>query len=215
MKLTEISKELNDIISEVIFMICHNCGRYNSDDQDKCVHCGADFNKNFKNDNERQTDNGGFLNKPNKFDVPLKWYKFLVIILLPVSIFSNIIDGMELIISPKVTMVDISGLGDVSTKALEKLNTFSGICMVLIAVFMCYTWNVLRKMKKNSLMCIRTIYIANFIFNSVNGFLMYYILGSQAKLAVYGMIIINLISAVFMIIANTIYFNKRKHIFVN
>ncbi len=180
-------------------MLCHRCGNENPDNQDRCLSCGAVL----------KTDN------TEKKIMPMKWYVFLVSILLPISAFSNILDGIQLVISPKVTLADISGLGEVSTAALEKLNVFSGLCMVVIAIFMFYTCFVLRRMKRISLLCIKTIYIANALVNIVNGGLMYYILGVQAKEAVIMLIGINIVVSAFMIFANTIYFNKRKHIFVN
>ena len=183
-------------------MKCYKCGTENPEDAEKCSNCGAQL----KIANGRIRIIQG---------TPMKWYIFLVSLLLPISAFSNIFDGISLIASPGVTSVDISGLGDVSREALEKLNIFSGICMIIIAVFMFYTVYVLRRLSKNSLMCIKTIYIANALVNAVNGGLMYYILGKQAIEAVLTLVSINVVVSAFMIFANTIYFNKRKHIFVN
>ena len=180
-------------------MLCPRCGKEREENQKFCTNCGYCF--------EHTT--------LQLFDMPMKWYKFLVLIVLPVSIFSNFINGISYIVNPGVSSADISGLGDVSRSALEKLNVFTGICMLIIAIFMIYTLKALRGFRKNSLMCVVSVYVFNAIVNIVNSGLMYYILGKQAQLAIEMLVGINITVAAVMIVANVVYFNKRKHIFVN
>lgn len=180
-------------------MNCPRCGKERAQDEKFCTQCGYNFEQP----------------QVLMIDKPMKWYKFLVLFFFPVNIFTNFINGISTIANPSVSAAEISGLGDVSRKALEKLNTFTGICMVIIAIFMIYALSNLRRLSKLSLTCIVTVYVSNLIVNIVNAGMMYYILGKQSTIAVVSLVYLNIVTAVVMIIANSIYFKKRKHIFVN
>lgn len=180
-------------------MNCPKCGKEREENEKYCTRCGYNFEQPV------------FL----KFDKPMKWYNFLVLIFFPLNIFMNFINGFSYIANPSVSSSDISGLGDVSRQALEKLNVFTGVCMLVIAVFMIYSLKCLRAFRKISLTCIISVYVSNMIVNIVNATMMYHILGKQATEVVVYLVYINIATVIFMIIANTVYFTKRKHIFVN
>ena len=179
-------------------MKCNRCGTENNENAVVCGCCGYPLE-----------------NKERKPQKPMKWYKFLVSFLLPISIFMNIIDGFDMITNPDVTSMDISGLGEVSTKALEKVNIFSGVCMLIIALFMIYALRTLKRFGKDSLNCVRAIYISNALVNVANAYMMYKILGEQALSAVSILVFASIVTAIFMCVVNTIYFNNRKDIFIN
>ena len=180
-------------------MNCPRCGKERGENDKYCTKCGYDFEQ------------------PSVlfFDKPMKWYKFLVLVFFPINIFTNFINGFSYIANPAVSSADISGLGDVSRQALEKLNVFTGVCMLIIAVFMIFALRSLRAFRKISLTCIVSVYVSNMIVNIVNATMMYHILGKQSTEIVVYLVYVNIATAIFMIIANTIYFTKRKHIFVN
>ena len=183
-------------------MKCPNCGNQNPDNEKICQECGYDMS------------NVQHIQVP-KFDMPMKWYMFLVIFWLPLNAFFNIINGIQFIIYPKVSFEQLSELGDISVVALEKLNVFYGICLVVIGVFMIYTLRNLRAFKKISLLCIQSVYVFNALVTLFQFIMTLYITGLQGSHLAYPIIYATAIATIFMIIVNTVYFNKRKHLFVN
>lgn len=179
-------------------MICRNCGANIPDDSEFCSQCGANLKE-----------------EPQKKIMPMKWYKFLTFFILPMSAFSNIASGFESIFVSGTDTHDMSAIVDVPVTVLKKMNIFMGITAILISIFIIYTWSRLLRFKKNSLYCLSALYIANGLVNIVYALLMMALIGDSSGLILLYIPFASVVSTVFLVVANTIYFKKRSDYFVN
>lgn len=197
-------------------MKCNKCGYENPENEKICQQCGAVLEENNERDKRIFTFFGfNMIGQNGEKPMPMKWYIFLVLISLPFSAFSNIITGIQSIAYPSISAGEMAGLGELSKVAVERFNIFSGICMILVGIFMFYTRRVLIKFRRSALLYVNSVYAATGLVNCVTSGLLGYIIGAQAKDTAALMIGASIISTVFMLIVNTIYFKKRQHLFVN
>jgi hypothetical protein len=195
-------------------MICKNCGRNIPDDSVKCPLCGADPKNSGENRNgEYDYVKISQLDEEPKKELPMRWYKFLIFISLPMTVINNFVSAFSVLFSPVNKGAAI--INDVSVALVKKINTFYGFSLLLLAAVAVYTWMCLFKFKKNALFGLVTLYLLDLIFSLVYlGLTMY-----AEKIGFDSTVITSFVSAVLassvMIIANTVYFRKRKSLFIN
>ena len=150
---------------------------------------------------------------PAEKPLPMKWYKWLIYFVTWASAVVSIANAGNL----------ISGniYGELAEKvystfpSLKSIDIFAGICYIVIAALAIYTRFRLSGFKKNAPTMVLVLYAANAVLN-----LIYIIAASSAvsghditlDYSSYGA---SLAVTVIVIICNYIYFNKRKHLFIN
>jgi len=187
-------------------VICRKCGTSFPDEFDHCPKCG----KANVMEHSSETDSNIHIKV-----FPMKWYLFLLFVYMPLCAFMNLFSGISSIIKAKGGMFEISATEGYSIDTLAKLNLLIGIVSVLMALFAGYTWYNLFKRKKNSLLCINSIYIANMITNVVFLSLLSFIDNNAMGDIVSTVFTMFILPTLIMVGANTVYFRKRSAFFVN
>lgn len=144
----------------------------------------------------------------------MKWYKFFAYFFLYASSLWYLFTGIQFL-TQNAYGVETERLYKMFGK-LKTLDSFTGILMITLALFCVYTSVRLIKYKKDSFATVVILYIMTIVFSvfylvGINRALPYIYLG-YAGLSTYWMLIF---ASVVFIIANAVYFYKRKHLFVN
>jgi len=189
-------------------MVCKRCGTDYADNLNRCPKCG-EINEN--NSSERNFN----ANDRNITIFPMKWYLYLMCISMPLSFFSDLYNGLLCIVNPKKGAFELSASEEYSIDVLARLNLFSGIVCIVMALFAGYTWYNLFKRKKNSLICVNSVYIANMLSSIVFMSLMAFIDNTSVMNILSTMFVVFVIPTLIVVALNTIYFKKRSAFFVN
>lgn len=215
-------------------MFCPNCGNQVAEGQAFCANCGTKMQapaapeQPVQQPVQQPTYTEPVYTQPAYQQAPeqlgpqqsMKWYKFLIYFSLFASAILNVVSGIMLLIGESYKNED----GDNITEALYKLmdglesvDMIFGIIIIAFAVFLIYVRFRLAGFYKNGPKMLLTVYVLIAVINIV------YIIAVESchteltsKLIEidYTNAITQIIVAVVMVIVNTVYFNKRKELFV-
>lgn len=171
----------------------------------------------------------------NYYSQSMKWYKFVINVQL---IFAAIIDALTgllyllgkfydlyyayLFKSTYQTMSDFNSIENISEQiyyhydGLRSIDIFFGIMLICLAVFNIYVKSQLVKYKRNA----PTLFLFNVILINVIGFVYMLLVANYTqppfKVPVtISSVIIQIIGVTVWVVLNKIYFDKRRHLFVN
>lgn len=194
-------------------MICKKCGCNIPDDSEKCPLCGAEIHDGTTVGDKYEYVKLSELDEAPQKELPMRWYKFLLYISLPLTVINNIVSAFSALFTPVNKGAAI--INDISVELVKRINVFYGIALIFMAAVAIFAWGNLYKFKKNALFSLVTLYILDLIFSMVYLGLTLY----AEKIPFSTDVALSFGSAVFvslvMIIANTIYFKKRSNLFKN
>lgn len=198
-------------------MYCKNCGKEVKNSVKFCPFCGqsiqntpepfGDTEQSQSGEAAHQTQN--FSSDPSQ-GFQMKWYKFVVYFQLFFSSFISVVSGIQYFTgsqygSSAYMVYRYYG-------GLKILDITMGILFICIAVFAIYTRQLLRHYKKQGPTLYLTFLAGNTIVN-----LAYMLIAS----AIVGTNQFNLLMVLYMIVLivliglNSVYFQKRKSLFIN
>ncbi len=142
--------------------------------------------------------------------LPMKWFKFLIYFSLFFSCLVNVVTGINYLtgniyISQGVT----ANLVYAIFPSMKGFDLFNGIACFALGVFAIITRFALAKYKKSGPMFLYSLYVANAVVALIYG------IGATVALGEVAFNPISIGGTVLMIVLNVVYFNKRKHLFVN
>ncbi len=188
-------------------MYCYKCGAENENTAKFCRACGADLST-------AQAPHQPSI--PAQQDPALKmgWYKFLIYFSLFAGAVLNVFDAISLL-----TGGIYGGEAELVYSVfdgLKSLDAFIGITTLGLAGMCIYTRFRLSGFYKNGPMMLNITYIASLAVNLI------YIIGVSSIVpdilsdaSTVSSEVSSMITAIVMIFANTVYFKKRSHLFVN
>jgi len=196
-------------------MRCHKCGTEVPDNSRFCNMCGADLSENGNSNTQRPY---GFFVYPNASDLPMNWYRFLVMMSLPIGAFNAIFNGFSM-----VTGVLNSEIYS-NYPSMRWVDIVFGIMFFAQAIYMMLTRKRLVGFFKNGPKMLYSVYLVTSTLGIIYEVISYYMIvqtasdpsmisSVSASLMVY--CIAQAFAAVFMYAVNTKYFKKREHLFVN
>lgn len=187
--------------------ICKNCGaEITNDDQKFCSSCGKSLN---------QQQNDAVYSNANENLYPMKWFKFLIYFALffgaAINLIygTNYIDGMiyDVQTGGEVTAEMVYGVFVETFRALDVIYGITLIALAVLAVIVRFGLAKYKKYAPNLLIILNVLStVAGLIYNITATA----ITGNNLISSAIG----SLISGMVMIIANYIYFKKRKGLFV-
>ncbi len=223
-------------------MKCSKCG-YEIYEGTSCPLCGHE-NSGKTNDtpvssssvndvSEQSTQYGGGVSYESTY--PMKWYKFLLVILW-FGIIGNVVSAFTYF-SGSI----YQGFSDKVYEMLPSLKSvdiFSGLFSLAMVVFTFIVWLQLKNYKKQAPKLLTIMYVLNTIFLIVYTIAFYSIIGGAETTTIYGSSyisggyqyqeyldlsaisfsasdVISIIGSIVMTIANHIYFRNRAELFVN
>ena len=150
-------------------------------------------------------------------EMPMKWFKFLIYFALFAGPILNIISGVRALTGSQYG--DDADLVYRVLPGMETLDKFYGIMLILVAIFGLVTRFMLAGFKKSGPPMLYVMYALNVLI------LLIYTFGTKSVIS-HSTTTVDLSSAtasaigsavfsVVMIALNVVYFNKRKHLFVN
>ncbi len=212
-------------------MFCSNCGTLCADGQAFCPNCGnalqsannqQTYSQQQPQYSQPQQPYGQPMYQQPTIQYPMAWYKFLIYFALFAGAVLNAIGGILSITGAKYLYEgeNISELYYEIFEGLQAVDVIYGIVCIGLAIFGIYVRVQLANFKTNGPKMLNTLYalVAStglLYVISVN------IVVNNNSLAVADTeditvsAISSLIVSVIMIIANSVYFKKRQHMFVN
>lgn len=193
-------------------MYCNYCGNLCNDTDTTCACCGATLAGSSSSDYSSM--NSGAVSTTVSHSYSMKWYKFLKFALI-LGALSNLVTGIQMLTGMQYGTEADKQLVYAFYDGLEMLDMGVGIAMVGLAIFAIYTRSRLAKYCKDG----PTMLLINYAANAVVGLV--YTIGMSSIVPEYVLgdsLNSNYVSlgvSIGMIIANYIYFNKRKDLFVN
>ena len=187
----------------------------------KCVNCGAEMD-----DRERYCRKCGVMledvygipetkNVMQQGKYPMKWHKFLMVILVLGSFFT-IINGINTLLGS-----EYMGQGLTAEQVynrfpgLKTADILYGLAMIALGVFQFVVRNHLNQFRSDGPGMLRAWYIATLIINLIYIFLVSSAVKVNALNAFDSSTIGTLGASVFFLIVNSIYYYKRGELFVN
>ena len=207
-------------------MFCTKCGKQIVDGQRFCTACGADNGVSvpqgggFNNPNPMNSFNASYINgfntSPNQGYLPMNWYKFLIYFALFASAILNLISGF-LIITGKTYEIQSNGWVSADLVytvygALQPLDIFYGLCAFCFVALAIIIRMKLAAYKSDGPNYLALFYIVNAVVNFLYYLIASIILDQNLFTA---SPIINIAVSVVMVFVNKLYFEKRKHMFIN
>ncbi len=173
---------------------CPICGAVIPDGQSYCPACGA---------------------RPD--DLPMRWHKALVYVILWLSMIGNFITGLRNLSSAGYTEAGVNFSGRIYGlfPALEVLDKCYGVaCLALVALLL-YTWFGLRGFKRGAWILPAVLHIVGAGISLVYAVGFLAIAGAAEIANAIAGVIISLILSGAMAAVNYIYYKKREKYFVN
>jgi len=143
-------------------------------------------------------------------EMPMKWYKFLIYFSLFASAVVNTVMGVATIFGKHYS--DFADQVYAAFPALKPVDIVMGVFTIAFGAYALYVRNRLAGYYRNGPSVIAAMYIASAAASFIYVFICSIIIGQSAFTPD---IIFRTIGDIIMIIANIIYFNKRRHLFVN
>ncbi len=144
----------------------------------------------------------------------MNWFKFIIYFQLFVTAITGVVNGFRIMTglhygldSVEVEIVYLFYSG------LKTLDIVTGIMLILIGIFAIFTRFMLAGYKKSGPPMYLGLQIANILISIVYIIAFYSILDSIEDIN--SSTFVSLIVSIVLLIINVIYFNKRKHLFVN
>lgn len=167
---------------------------------------------NTYNPQQNSYNNPNMLYQPMQPIQPMGWYKFLIYFALFAGCVLNVITGFV-----AITGSHYDGMANYVYRffpAMQMLDIFYGIACIGVGVYGIVTRMALAKYNKNAPMMLYILYGVSAVIPLI------YVFGASMVISKYGAIdftsnIISVIGSAAMIAVNYVYFNKRKHLFVN
>ena len=154
---------------------------------------------------------------PMQPQLPMKWYKFLIYFSLFAAAVINIISGLAAITGGQYG-VDTELIYK-NVPGLQTIDVLYGIALIGMGILALVTRSQLKNFRVNGPKLVSVLYGAGGAVSliyviAVSTAMQNSLLGSFYN-PDYSSYIVNLITTVVVLICNIIYFNKRKHLFVN
>ena len=195
-------------------MYCQHCGSRLEEGVKFCVNCGAP--------QEESPENAEY---PEQFAYPkepvgpqgpelgMKWYKFLIWVSLVFGALLNLVEGIRALTGGHYAMAggDAAFIYDYYGGGLRACDMIYGLLLIALAVFMIYTRFRLSGFRRNGPACLNIVYASVAVCSLV------YILVAGAVVGESLMdsgTVSSIVTSGIMIAVNTVYFNKRKHMFI-
>ena len=206
-------------------MFCPNCGNQIPDGSSFCGNCGAPLdsqpNPQQPQGNPYQAPQQtpyGFA--PQAPVLTMKWYKFLIYFLLFAIGILNVIGGITALTGAQYTAENgenVSKAVYVLFPDLKTIDIIYGIACVLLGVFQFYIRFQLAKYKAKAPSYILAMYVATAVITAIYSFAVVGIVPDEivSHSELIGQGVGAIIGAGVMAFLNKIYFDKRKHLFVN
>ncbi|MCQ2081214.1 MAG: zinc ribbon domain-containing protein [Lachnospiraceae bacterium] len=176
-------------------MFCPKCGKENQEGVKFCISCGEPL---------------GGTTAAYAYDTPLNWAKFLGYFALWLSALLNFIGGVSAFGGSQYG--DLKGLVYNIFPGMRAVDIIYGLLCIALAGLGGYCAYGIIMHKKFVVNYIPLLYAAAAGIVFVYSLVATIVVGQSCFSA---SIIVNIIVSVVMVFVNSVYFNKRKHIFVN
>ncbi len=215
-------------------MFCNQCGAQVPDGQLTCPVCGAYIGSELQsvqpggygqNPYQQNVQVGGYGQNPYQQNVQsvgygqtqpqlgMKWFQFIIWFQLFVSALTGVVNGYNIMTGSHYDVTDwqldyIYNIYD----GLKMLDVVTGIAFIVLGIFALITRFMLAGFKKAGPAMYLGLLAANIIFSII-----YLAVFSSIVDSIDGIsssTIINLVTCFALLIANTVYFKNRKHMFV-
>ncbi len=196
---------------------CHKCGTPYEQLQPLCSKCGSPLQCGTS----QEPSPVGFDSAPSELAeqgaLPMKWFKFVIYFQLFANAVSNGINAIVMLIG--------SHYGAVADRVyniiggMQVFDVVMGIILLGIVGLALYARSRLKNFCKNGPKMYYAVFTGNVIWSVV------YMLGAEILVRGsvvgadyqpdYGSMVSSVVSTVIMLACSVVYFNKRKHLFVN
>ena len=186
-------------------MFCPNCGASVNDGNSFCANCGAPLSTANAQQPQYQ--------QPLAPEPKMKWFKFIIYFGLFAGALVNFLSGFSLL-TGSIYEGDAE-LVYAFFDELESIDTLVGIALIALAAFGVFVRFRLSGFYQNGPALLNATYIAAIVISIVYLMGVSSVLGDFAEGMDFSSYISSVVSSIAMVIINTIYFKKRKHLFVN
>lgn len=206
-------------------MNCQKCGSYMNDNQAFCPNCGnANANANQQPQYQQPQYQQAQYQQPqyqqpqyqppyqpnNGSQLPMNWFKFLIYFALFASGVLNIISGITAMTGSQYG--GLQGLVYMYFGGLQALDIIYGICCIALGAFAIYVRMRLAGYYKNGPQMLNVLYIAAVALSLIYVIGVSIVVGGDVPLN-FASTIVSAGVSVAMVVANTVYFKKRAHLF--
>ena len=186
-------------------MICERCGARNSNRATVCSGCGNPLENLYGN---------GY----DGVDMPMKWYKFLTFFFIWFEIVLLLAD----LFSHKGTITSDSSLLDIAIKYDDTFRAYNAFSDIVLCGLLAFAGYSLLKYKRNAPNIYMITYIIGSLFGVINVIWVpkiidlssYYSYAAIQSAFVRATLFVVAYRVLFLL-ANKVYFDKRKHLFTN
>ena len=209
---------------------CPYCGeKIERDDQKFCTNCGARISSRSENIETENTFGSAFdavtsdsfgSTQTYAPKLGMKWYKFVVYVLLFCSMISTLYSAYRQFTGGEYALSSILYRSPNGEALQEKFSDFIGfidiaygVYCVLFLFYLIFTWYSLKKFKKNGPKLFICTYIISWAVETV--FCVIALVFGAIFTSVIGQIVSDGILTLLWVLINRSYFEKRKHLFVN
>lgn len=187
-------------------MFCNQCGAQIPDGQLTCQVCGAYVGGGQQN---MQPVSYG----QTQPQLGMKWFQFIIWFQLFLSALTGVVNGYSIMTGSKYDVSDwqldyIYNIFD----GLKTLDVVTGIAFIALGIFALITRFVLAGFKKAGPAMYLGLLTANIVFSIIYIAVFCSIVDSMDGIT--SSTLVNLVGCTVLLIANAIYFKKRKHMFV-
>ena len=185
-------------------MFCPNCGASVNDGNSFCTNCGASLSTTNNQQPQHQ--------QPLVPEQKMGWFKFIIYFGLFAGALLNLASGFSLL-SGEIYEGNAKQVNDFFDE-LESIDKIVGIALIALAAFGIFVRFRLAGFYQNGPALLNTVYIAGVVISLVYLIGATSALGDFAENIDFSSYISNIVSSITVVIINTIYFKKRKHLFV-
>ena len=191
-------------------MFCNSCGNEISEGDTFCPNCGSAVGQVSGN-----TDSVEYTGAGNEYvaqpQLGLKWAHFLAYFGLWAGALMNLYTAIRYLLGNQYG--DQSIVVYAIYNNLRALDIFYGICLIVLVVLGCITAVSIIKLKRQSGTFVCLTYLLGALISTI--YLICFAMITDVDVAYIASIFSSIFISVVMIFVNRVYFNNRKHIFVN
>lgn len=184
---------------------CQYCGSEIPNDSKFCPNCGA-----VQNIQQTEFQPNSNMDYTQNVSLPMNWYKFLIYIALFLGAISNAYTGIQMLTGSQYEGAATYVYAMYSS--LKFIDIIIGLACIGLAVLAIITRQKLANFKSDGPKSLTILYIANIVVMLVYIILIVMTVGSGIFEVTD---VASVLSSGIMIVVNKIYFDKRKHLFVN